>query len=311
MSAKNTNRVMGAKGRYLEAQRRADAKDAARTAKKDRAAKRAALRPQASTPTQPSSLPSVQPDQTDVLASVLATAAQEAKQETQAKLQYCICHGDRPVAYHTLCQQSIDSLRFTRPPKLPSDVVGVRRERAELIAWKVRPARTKYELTQAKMSDPDVANFVAANVIKKGMDYTEGVADALPELKDKPAELGPAINAAKQSPVVQAAINETLKKRGLDGDSKAYYTQKLWEWFESRQPSEERKTLQAARLLGEAFLKNQTPTGEVATLRVEGIESGLRQMFGDDYEKVKNLKPVSTDVPVEEFEEDDSEIGED
>ena len=297
MSAKNSNPVMGAKGRYLEAQRRAAAKEAdpKRIARSEHNRAKYAAKLPATTPIQP----------TQNSAPNSSTAQEETKP------RYCICHGDRPVAYHTLCQQSIDSLRFTRPPKLPSDVVGVRRERAELIAWKVRPARTKYELTQAKMSDPDVANFVAANVIKKGMDYTEGVADALPELKDKPAELGPAINAAKQSPVVQAAINETLKKRGLDGDSKAYYTQKLWEWFESRQPSEERKTLQAARLLGEAFLKNQTPTGEVATLHIEGIESGLRQMFGDDYEKVKNLKPVSTDVAVEQFEEDDSEIGED
>ena len=310
---------MSMKDKYLEAMQRADAKDAARAAKKDRAQKRAQAQA-AISPVQlsgkRSSIESL--DQavltnsaTEPVVSVSQEAAQQGREEIQAKPRVCICHGDRPIDSHGLCKPSVDSLRFSRPARLPSDVVGVRRERAMEVAHKIRPAKTKYELTQEKMSDLDVANFVAANVIKKGMDYTEGVAAALPDLKDKPGELGPAIVAAKQSPVVQAAINDTLKKRGLDGDSKAYYTQKLWEWFESRQPSEERKTLQAARLLGEAFLKNQTPTGEVATLRVEGIESGLRQMFGDDYEKVKNLKPVSTDVPVEEFEEDDSEIGED
>src|SRR2546426_3024858 len=167
MSAKNPNPVMGAKGRYLEAVARAGAKaaDSKRIARSEHnRAKYAAAKLAATTPIEP--------------ARNSATNSSAAQEET--KPRYCICHGDRPVAYHTLCQQSIDSLRFTRPPKLPSDVVGVRRERAELIAWKVRPARTKYELTQAKMSDPDVANFVAANVIKKGMDYTEGVADALP-----------------------------------------------------------------------------------------------------------------------------------
>src|SRR2546427_11741182 len=298
MSAKNTNPVMGAKGRYLEAQRRADEKAAARAATKDRAAKRAALRPQASTPTQPSSLPSVQPDQTDVLASVLATAAQEAKQETQAKLQYCICHGDRPVAYHTLCQQSIDSLRFTRPPKLPSDVAGVRRERAELIAWKVRPARTKYELTQAKMSDPDVAAHVANAIVTKGMSYAEGIQAALPETKTE--DLGPTINAAKQSPAVQLALNESLKKRGLDADSREAYVSQLWKWFTTTKPAEERLQLQAARILGEHFIKQAPQSAEVAVLKIEGIESGLQKLFGDDYEKLQNLKPVTADVAVED-----------
>ena len=291
MTAKNPNSVIGAKGRYLEAQRRAAAKEAdpKRIARSEHnRAQYAAKKLAATTP--------IEPAQNSAPNSLTA--------QDETKPRYCICHGDRPIAYHSLCQQSVDSLRFTRPPKLPSDVVGVFWERAMEVAWRVKPAKTKYELTQDKMAKPDVADYVAANVIKKGMDYEEGVAAALPELKDKPGELGPAINAAKQSPVVQAAINETLKKRGLDGDSKAYYTQKLWEWFESRQPSEERKTLQAARLLGEAFLKNQTPTGEVATLRVEGIESGLRQMFGDEYGKLKNLKPVSTDIAVEDFEED-------
>src|SRR5947208_8419353 len=144
MSAKNTNPLMGAKGRYLEAIARAAAKaaDPKRIASSEHnRAKYATKKLAATTPIE--------------LAQNSAPNSSTAQEET--KPRYCICHGDRPVAYHTLCQQSIDSLRFTRPPKLPSDVVGVRRERAELIAWKVRPARTKYELTQDKMAKPEVA----------------------------------------------------------------------------------------------------------------------------------------------------------
>src|SRR5437016_833202 len=136
MSAKNTNSVMGAKGRYLEAMQRADARDAARAATKDRAAKRAALRAQTS------SSPAVQPTQpiTETNVPVIGIMAAQGE-ESQPQPKLCICHGDRPVDSHGLCKPSVDSLRFSRPARLPSDVTGVRRERAELIAWKVRPAR--------------------------------------------------------------------------------------------------------------------------------------------------------------------------
>ena len=50
---------------------------------------------------------------------------------------------------------------------------------------------------------------------------------------------------------------------------------------------------------------------DVAVLKIEGIESGLQKLFGDDYQKVKALKPVGTDVSVEEFEEDDLADAED
>ena len=296
MSAKNANPVMGAKGRYLEAVVRAAAKaaDPKRIARSEHTRAKYAASIAATTPIEPTQ----------------NSAPNSSTAQEDTKPRYCICHGDRPIAYHSLCQQSVDSLRFTRPPKLPSDVVGVFRERAMEIAWRVKPAKTKYELTQDKMAKPEVAEYVAANVIKKGMDYEAGVAAALPEIKDS-VEIGITANIAKQAPLVQAAINESLKKRGLDSDSRAYFVERLWAWFDSRQPSEERKTLQAARILGEHFIKNAPPSSESAVLRIEGIDDGLKKMFGADYDTVKKLKPVSTDVPVEEFEEDDSEIGED
>ena len=248
---------------------------------------------------------------TESAVSVAPKAAQvgeETQPEIQTKPRVCICHGDRPAEMHGLCRKTVDGLRFSRPQRLPSDVVGWRRERAQEVAWKVRPAKTKYELTQEKFADPDVAQHVANAIVKKGMSYEEGIKAALPETKAE--ELGPTINAAKQAPLVQAAIDESLKKRGLDSDSRAYFVERLWAWFDSKQPNEERKTLQAARILGEHFIKNAPPSSELAVLRIEGIDDGLKEMFGPDYDTVKNLKPVSTNVAVEDFEED-SEIGED
>jgi hypothetical protein len=307
---------MSTKDKYLEAIQRADARDAARAAKKDRAQKRAQARTQAASVPAQSLSPSVQTSRSDTSVPEPALSgqmesAQVEETQPQTKPRVCICHGTNPVESYGLCKKSVDSLRFTRPPKLPSDVVGVFRERAELVAWKVRPAKTKYQLTAEKMAEPEVADYVAANVIQKGMDYEAGVAAALPELKDKPAELGPAINAAKQSPMVQAAITDSLKKKGLDQDSRDYYVQKMWKWLESTNPSEERRQLQAARLLGEHFLKNMPPSADVTKLEIVGIESGLQKMFGDDYEKVKNLKPVAATAVIDETELEEDEIGED
>src|SRR6266566_1032600 len=124
---------------FIEAEQRAQQREAERAAKKDRAQQRA--QKVAETTSSANSPIPVQPE------------------EIQAQPPTCLCHGDRIVDSHGLCKPSVDSLRFSRPARLPSDVVGVRRERAQEVAHKIRPAKTKYELTQAKMSDPDVANF--------------------------------------------------------------------------------------------------------------------------------------------------------
>ncbi len=306
MRAKGTNPLIGAKGRYLEAQRRADAKDAARAVKKDRAQKRAQKIADTLTPASASSPIPAQPFQPLTETNVPVNGIKAAQgEEIQTQPRVCICHGDRPIDSHGLCKPSVDSLRFSRPARLPSDVVGVRRERAMEVAYKIRPAKSKYELTQAKMSDPDVAAHVANAIVTKGMSYAEGIQAALPETKAE--DLGPTINAAKQSPAVQLALNESLKKRGLDADSREAYVSQLWKWFTTTKPAEERLQLQAARILGEHFIKQAPQSAEVAVLKIEGIESGLQKLFGDDYEKVKALKPSEATAVLEEELEPDEE----
>ena len=106
MSAKNTNSVMGAKGRYLEAMQRADARDVARAATKDRAAKRAALRAQTS------SSPAVQPTQpiTETNVSVIGIMAAQGEEIPR---KTCLCHKaeHRPHDSYGCCKAQIDSIR--------------------------------------------------------------------------------------------------------------------------------------------------------------------------------------------------------
>src|SRR5438105_1585416 len=106
MSAKNPNSVMGAKGRYLEAQRRADEKDAARAAKKDRALARAKKIADTLTPASASSPIPAQSFQPLIETNVPVNGIGAAKPRV------CICHGDRPVDSHGLCKAQVDSARF-------------------------------------------------------------------------------------------------------------------------------------------------------------------------------------------------------
>lgn len=147
------------KAAYLEAVQRATEKEAKRASKKLRAQARA-------TAANGPSVQLLQPmDQSSAAPSAPVESQRSAvkaaqSEESQTKPRVCVCHGDRPVEMHGLCRKSCDSLRFTRPARLPSDVVGWRRERAMEVAHKIRPAKTKFELTQAKMANPDVANYV-------------------------------------------------------------------------------------------------------------------------------------------------------
>ena len=78
--------------------------------------------------------------------------------------------------------------------------MGVRRERAMEVAYKVKPAKSKYELTAEKMLKPEVAQHVAHAIVTSGMCYETAIPKALPETKAE--DLGHTINIAKQSPVV-------------------------------------------------------------------------------------------------------------
>src|SRR5439155_7708741 len=112
MRAKGTNPLIGAKGRYLEAQRRADAKDAAREAKKDRAQKRAQKIADTLTPASASSPIPAQPFQPLTETNVPVNGIKAAQGEEISQPRVCICHGDRPIDSHGLCKPSVDSLRF-------------------------------------------------------------------------------------------------------------------------------------------------------------------------------------------------------
>src|SRR5438128_10764921 len=100
---------MSMKDRVEEAMRRADERDAARAATKDRAAKRAALRAQTS------SSPAVRPTQPITETKVPVIGIKAAQGEESQPRKTCLCHKAerRPRDSYGCCKAQIDSIRWT------------------------------------------------------------------------------------------------------------------------------------------------------------------------------------------------------
>src|SRR5438477_8833995 len=302
---------MGAKGRYLEAMQRADERDAARAAKKDRAQKRAQARAHAASV---QSSP-VQTDQ-DVLASVPSTAAQvggESQPETQTKpgRKTCLCHKgqNRPMDSHGCCKATIDSIRFSSRMPADVDLDDVARVQAIIDSGVIKRALTKAELAARreergtatalkevanannkpvvltpKPDLPDGVNFFDQNqarylgkcVLMRGMNFAAGVSDAYPKLS--PYEAGVLANAAEHDPNVRAAIEQEASQRGLGDSDKQIFVGLLWKHATSLRPQDYQDRGTAMRILSKVFIEQQAQQQQPVSLHIEGISEGLARM---------------------------------
>jgi hypothetical protein len=139
-----------------------------------------------------------------------------------------------------------------------------------------RPESSKYIRTER----PRVAEFVAGVAVKNALDMEKAVTEIKPELS--PVEVAITAYRLEQDPHVQKAIQKTLQKRGLDSESKNYYVQRLWEFFESTDPADEKRQLQAMRILGRGFIAEKVQVDKPEELKIHGFEEGLRRMGLDD-----------------------------
>jgi hypothetical protein len=73
---------------------------------------------------------------------------------------------------------------------------------------------------------------------------------------------------------VRTQVQSLLKKRGLDDESRDYFIQKLWAYFESNDPRQEQKALSAMRILGKAFVSEKIENTQIETLKIAGINEG-------------------------------------
>src|SRR6185312_6089296 len=118
-------------------------------------------------------------------------------------------------------------------------------------AVRKRPEKSRYIRTER----PAVAQHVADVVVKNLLDTEKAVREMKPGLS--PYAVAQTAEKLDQDPRVQDAIQRTLQKRGLDEKSKEHFVSLLWKYAESEEPADEKRQLQAMRILGKAFVGEQ------------------------------------------------------
>jgi hypothetical protein len=172
---------------------------------------------------------------------------------------------------------------------------------AEEIAGKIpRADRKDFESSKyVRTENPTVANFVAGAIVQNFMDTERAVREIKPGLS--PAQVAETAHKLERDPLVQREIQKTLEKRGLDENSKEHFVDLMWRYAESEKPEDEKRQLQAMRILGKAFIADQVQVDKPETLRLAGLEAGLKKMGLLDDDVVTKLGPV----PVPDLDGDD------
>jgi hypothetical protein len=208
--------------------------------------------------------------------------AQDEKEVSQPS-----CHPGRPLYSRGLCRACYDTVRWTG--KLPRTLSGEARAMAEettahIPRVKKKPEReSRYIRTQ----NPKVAKFVADVAVKNFLDMEKAVEEIRPKLT--PYQIAATAQKLEGDPYVQTAIQTTLQKRGLDEKSKDHFVDLLWKYAESETPEDEKRQLQAMRILGKAFVGETVHVEKMTPLRVEGGKELMNGMLGEGWEKKMEL----------------------
>jgi hypothetical protein len=190
-----------------------------------------------------------------------------------------VCHPERPAYSRSLCRGCYDAVRWTG--RLPRTLVGETRGAAEDCARRVPRAGRKPPEDSAyiRTDRPSVAKHVAVVAVKNCLDMEKAVKEMKPGLTR--LQVAETSEKLEGDPNVRNAIERTLAKRGLDEKSKEHFVELLWRYAESEDPRDERRQLQALRILGKAFVGERVEVREPTPLKIHGYEEGIRRMFGD------------------------------
>ena len=146
----------------------------------------------------------------------------------------------------------------------------------KLKAYERKPEKERKYVDTRK---PSVAKHAATTVIVNGLDYDKAATELKPSMT--PYEQHKLAHQLEQDANVRTQVQSLLKKRGLDDESRDYFIQKLWAYFESNDPRQEQKALSAMRILGKAFVSEKVENTQVETLKIAGINEGLERMLGE------------------------------
>jgi len=171
---------------------------------------------------------------------------------------------------------------------------------AEEAAGKIpRADRKDFESSKyVRTENPAVANFVAGAIVQNFMDTERAVREIKPRLS--PAQVAETAQKLERDPHVQKEIQKTLQKRGLDEEAKEHFVSLMWRYAESEKPEDERRQLQAMRILGKALIAEQVQVDQPETLPLAGLEAGLEKMGLGDEVVSKLSQAPATDLDEDE-----------
>jgi|SRR5882762_2489312 len=202
------------------------------------------------------------------------------------------CHPSRPIyGAGPLCRKCADLVRWQGErgkSKVHAYVAentslnaamraDVEDKLGKLKAYERKPEKERKHVDTRKTS---VAKHAATTVIVNGLDYDKAAAELKPDMS--PYEQHKLAHQLESDSDVQAQVQTLLKKRGLDDESREYFVQRLWQYFESNDLRQEQKALSAMRILGKAFISEKIENTQVEKLQLAGINEGLEKMMGLD-----------------------------
>lgn len=207
----------------------------------------------------------------------------ESAQDEKTAPKPASCHPDRPLYSHGLCRRCYDTVRWTGKP--PRTLTGEARAMAEEATAHIPRVKRKPERESRyiRTQNPKVANFVAGVAVKNFLDLEKAVEEIRPKLT--PYQIAETARKLEDDPHVQAAIQNTLQKRGLDEKSKDHFVDLLWRYAESEDPKDEKRQLQSMRILGKAFVGENVHVEKMQPLKIQGANELVTGMLGEDWEK--------------------------
>ena len=244
---------------------------------------------------------------------------------------------------HGCCKATIDSIRFSSRMSADVDLDDVARVQAIIDSGKIKRALTKAELLQRKEArgtaergtasalkdvanangkpvvltpkpdlpegvsfvDPKQAHYFAKCAVLRGLNFQVAAKDAYPLLT--PFEHSVIASVAERDQNIRAAIEIEASQRGLGESDKKIFVGLLWRQALSTKPSEYIAQGNAMRILSKVFIEGHQEQQTPAKIEIVGIESGLKSMFGANYDKLKDLQqPVTMpDISENDFDADE------
>ena len=183
----------------------------------------------------------------------------------------------QPAVYaRGLCRKCYDRARWSSMPETAATIKGA----VDLPLAKTLKQVPKAKKVPFRVANPKVANLIANAAIKHSLDLPAAVAELKPEFT--PAQAERVASELEDTPQVQQAIEKGLQKRGLDDASRDRFVDILWTAAESSDPTDERRTLQAWRLLAKGLIPDRTEARvELEELKISGFEEGIARMLGE------------------------------